>query len=166
MFVMMPTLFLLAISVERCHGANSFRLWLYKCRQRRKSENHDNFWIWVKQTTCPCRLTNSGRYRLIYDVMLRWWLNVVRNSKGHRCYGIILYQYRPVAQIPQCISHISHNASFCNKNVHTRSHFCYKMVHCGTFVWCIMGFVRWDYCRPLHMFRPTTLMKPILPSSL
>ena len=26
------------------------------------------------------------------------------------------------------------------------AHFCYKMVFCGIFVWCIMGFVRWVYC--------------------
>ena len=24
-------------------------------------------------------------------------------------------------------------------------HFCYKMLHCGIFVWCIVGFVRWVY---------------------
>ena len=23
------------------------------------------------------------------------------------------------------------------------AHFCYQMVHCGIFVWCIVGFVRW-----------------------
>ena len=34
-------------------------------------------------------------------------------------------------QIPQCIRWISHNAPFCNRNVHTCAHFCYKMVHCG-----------------------------------
>ena len=50
---------------------------------------------------------------------------------------------RTVAQIPQCISWISHNAPFCNRNVHTCAHFCYKMVHCGIFVWCIVGFERW-----------------------
>ena len=34
---------------------------------------------------------------------------------------------------------ISHNASFCNRNVHTCAHFCYKRVHCGIWNWCIMG---------------------------
>ena len=38
---------------------------------------------------------------------------------------------RPVAQIPQCTSSISHNAPFCNRNVYMCAHFCYKMVHCG-----------------------------------
>ena len=27
--------------------------------------------------------------------------------------------------------------TFCNRNVHICAHFCYKMVHCGIFVYCI-----------------------------
>ena len=34
---------------------------------------------------------------------------------------------------------ISHNAPFCNRNVHTSAHICHKMVHCGTWQWCIGG---------------------------
>ena len=52
-----------------------------------------------------------------------------------------LQHNRPDTQIPQCTYAISHNALFCNRNVHTCAHFCYKMVHCGIFVWCIMGYV-------------------------
>ena len=26
----------------------------------------------------------------------------------------------------------------------TYAHFCYKVVHCGIFFWCVVGFVRWD----------------------
>ena len=37
---------------------------------------------------------------------------------------------------------ISHNAPFCNTDVHMRAHFWYKMVHCGIFVYCLMGL--WD----------------------
>ena len=40
----------------------------------------------------------------------------------------------PVAQIPQFSNPISHNAPFCNRNVHMCAHFCYKMVHYGIFV--------------------------------
>ena len=40
----------------------------------------------------------------------------------------------------------THNAPFCNRNVHIRAYFCYKMMHCGIFVWCIVGFMRWVYC--------------------
>ena len=53
---------------------------------------------------------------------------------------------RPISQIPGCIcAIISHNASFCNRNVHMCAHFCYKMMHCGIFVSCILGFVRCVY---------------------
>ena len=38
-----------------------------------------------------------------------------------------------VAQGLQCTCPISHNAPFCNRNVHMCAHFCCKMVHCGTF---------------------------------
>ena len=42
-------------------------------------------------------------------------------------------------------SHISwqttHNAPFCNRNVHTCAHFCCKMMHHGLWEWCILGFV-------------------------
>ena len=45
---------------------------------------------------------------------------------------------RSILQIPQWIIQISHNALFCNKC----AHFWYKMVHCGIWDWCILGFVR------------------------
>ena len=50
---------------------------------------------------------------------------------------------RPVSQILECIRQISHNAPFCNWNVHTFAHFCYKMNHHGKWDWGIMGFVKW-----------------------
>ena len=46
---------------------------------------------------------------------------------------------RTVSQIPQCTSLISHNAPFCNRNVHMCAHFCYKMVHCGMSDRCIFS---------------------------
>ena len=47
-------------------------------------------------------------------------------------------QNRPVSQIPLCIRHISHNAPFCNRNVHISvTKWC--IVGC---VWCIVGVVR------------------------
>ena len=61
---------------------------------------------------------------------------VCRLGNGHL--GIDLFQKK----IPPLTSPISHNASFCNSNVQTCAHFCHKMVHCGIFVSCIVGFVR------------------------
>ena len=40
---------------------------------------------------------------------------------------------------------MSHNAPLCNRNVHTCAHFCYKVVLCGIYAWCIVGFVRRIY---------------------
>ena len=71
-----------------------------------------------------------------------------RTAKSLYSHWLLMKQYhllpdqsgnRPVAQIPQCTSPISHNASFCNRNVHMCAHFCVKMVHCGIFVKCIVG---------------------------
>ena len=42
---------------------------------------------------------------------------------------------KPSSQIPQCTSPMSH----------TCAHFCYKIVHCRTFVWCIVVFFRCVY---------------------
>ena len=89
-----------------------------------------------------------------------WWKPVKLHVWRHHCvdcvgywpttagYGISWHndgQIGPVARIPQCTSLVSHNAPFCNRNVHVGAHFCYKMVHCGTSVGCIVGFVRWVY---------------------
>ena len=50
---------------------------------------------------------------------------------------------RLVSQTPQyIIRQISLDAPFCNRNVHTYEHFCYQMVHCGIWDWCIVGFVQ------------------------
>ena len=53
----------------------------------------------------------------------------------------------PIPQIPQCIRQISHNATFCNRNVHMWAHLCYKMVHCGIWDWCIVGFMQQVNCQ-------------------
>ena len=101
-------------------------------------------------------------------------LNVYNSIKSikqkHMPYATTLQVHVPMSQIPQCIRHmwtvfcqmqllifawdtcfwhqshqISHNASICNRNVHTCAHFCYKMVHCGIQDWCIVGFVKQVY---------------------
>ena len=46
-----------------------------------------------------------------------------------------------IKQILQRIGQMSYNAPFCNRNVHMCAHFCYEMVHCGIWDWCIMGFI-------------------------
>ena len=70
---------------------------------------------------------------IIYGWVMKLWLHVVIP-------GLAINW--SISQIPQCISSISHNAPFCNWNVHMCAHFCYKMEHFGIFNWCIVGFVR------------------------
>ena len=60
--------------------------------------------------------------------------------------GISCGSNRPTSQILQCTKRISHYAPFCNRNVHTCAHFCYKVVNCGIWDWCIVEFVRQVYC--------------------
>ena len=49
---------------------------------------------------------------------------------------------RPISQIPQCTRQTSHNTPFCSRNAHTCTHFCYKMVHCRIWDWCVVGFLQ------------------------
>ena len=46
-----------------------------------------------------------------------------------------------ISQMLQCIRQIIHNAPLCNRNVHMCAHSCFKVVFCGLWDWCIMGFV-------------------------
>ena len=63
--------------------------------------------------------------------------------------GIVFIWYwrcsfnRRILPIPQCISKISQNAPFCNRNVHTCAHFCCKMLHSGIRDYCIVGFMKY-----------------------
>ena len=89
----------------------------------------------------------------------QWW-KIVKSAKGYwqrnvfneDITGIISISlkwrlhiwgpYRSISQqIPRCIGQISHNIPLCNRNVHMCAHFCYKVVHCGIWDWCTVGFV-------------------------
>ena len=58
----------------------------------------------------------------------------------------------PISQIPQCTISISHNAPYCNRNVHTRRHFCYKMMHCRICYWCMVELVQQVYYKVRDRF--------------
>ena len=101
--------------------------------------------------------TNLMEFKSIYKTFHSWkdmWKchlqnvsHFVQACKNHYLPSIlsVVSSYnRPVAQIPQCTTAISHNAPFCNRNVHVCAHFCYKngalwdicVMHC---VICEMG---------------------------
>ena len=46
-----------------------------------------------------------------------------------------------ISQIPHCTSPISHNAPFCNRNLHMCANFYCKMMNCVIFFGCIVGYV-------------------------
>ena len=62
---------------------------------------------------------------------------------------------KPIPQTLQCIRHIFHNTPFCNRNAHTCAHFCYKMVHCGIWDWCIVGCVQQVYWNRTQVASPS-----------
>ena len=73
---------------------------------------------------------------------------------------------RPISQISRCTRQISHNAPFCNRNVHM-----YKMAYCRMRYRCTVGFVRWVYwvcTRPIAVYPPvrTSMLVPMLKKKL
>ena len=85
---------------------------------------HYSVWACCNHATIPC-------LRIVIDLL----------QKSHNALDKYPTKRRPVAYITQCIRQISHNAPFYNRNVHICAHFCYKMVHCGIWYWCSVGFV-------------------------
>ena len=70
---------------------------------------------------------------------------------------------RPISQIPQSIKQTSHSAPFCNRKVHICAHFCYKMVHCGIWNWCIVGFGQQVCLKTLNIFDKWTSFQMTFP---
>ena len=67
------------------------------------------------------------------------------NHMSFSTHGKMFLCNRPISQIPQCASPISHNAPFCCKNVHMCAHFYY--VHISVTKWCIVrypSYTLWD----------------------
>ena len=58
---------------------------------------------------------------------------------------------RSISQISQYITEISHSASLCDRNVCMCTHFCYKVVHCGIWDRCIVGFVQQVYWHAAYL---------------
>ena len=123
------------------------------------------------------KLFNFDECRFIYEIVAIYgWPCMhtfgmrVRNLKLHASHIRISTHTQCnwlVAQIPQRNSPISHNVTFSNRNVHMCAHFCYKMVHSGTFVWCPVGYVRWVYSAPTYGSQYTHIYSacPVYPRS-
>ena len=112
-------------------------------------------WSWDHGKTKPCAYLKECTVLCHTRVIQPRWIPV---------YG--MHAYRHVAQILQCTSTRSHSAPFGNRNVNTCAHFCYKIMHCGIFVWCILGFVWYVHmsqtCNILLIFRSSVPNKSAL----
>ena len=93
---------------------------------------HDWIYIYIYVCVCVCILHTLQHVR---DGGILGVFVCSNSDKIFTFVPITLCNFalqRPISQITQCIRRISHNAPFCNRNVHAYAHFCYKMVHYGT----------------------------------
>ena len=93
------------------------------------------FFIWHKQLSTDHTVTYNTT---LCDIV--WQLAIITNTTVLQRYDL---QIKPVAIVSRCTKSISHNVLLCTTEMCTCAHFCYKMVHYGTFVWCIVEFERW-----------------------
>ena len=141
-------------------GPSRWRRW----RRRSRADSRPSRNAWKVSTLCsrlfhtPTRTTSCGCFiseairhveqtnfvEALYAVFLitGFRLQLLLNTSFWHLNVVQCTRTAPVAQIPQCTSLISHNALLCKRNVHTRTQICYKMLHCGIFVRCIVRFLR------------------------
>ena len=100
------------------------------------------------QRDCHCGLKNGANSHWSYQPIMQWGTRQSQSIFRPTNHKRVMPANRSISQISQCIRQISHNTSFCNRNVHICAHFCYKILHCGIWDCCIVGFVRWAYWRP------------------
>ena len=67
------------------------------------------------------------------------WFSLVTSSLG-KIIGKSPHSW-PKNRHWQKLMHYSLYATLCNRNVHTHTHFCHKVVHCEIWNCCIVGFV-------------------------
>ena len=106
-------------------------------------------WLFVQwQKGAGCSFICCDRYSVNRCSTNSFSANFARCSLISICSTIQDTRIVMNLKIPQSTSPITynHNTPFCNINVHISvTKWCYKMVHCGIFVWCTVGFLRWVY---------------------
>ena len=90
--------------------------------------------VWRCHTGTPFIKINLSHDLYVYVEHSSTWKESIHFEMG------TCFPNSPISQIPQCIRQISHNVPLCERNVHTCIYFFYKMVHCGIWDWCIVGF--------------------------
>ena len=87
---------------------------------------------WINSWVNNRKAGDLRRHRAYYDVIVMLRGKSPCPERPHD---------RAISQIPQCIRQISHNAPFCNRNVHTCAYF--------VITWCIVGYEKaalWVFC--------------------
>ena len=100
--------------------------WMWKSGLLRHYPMGPSPWVWQSGSLRHCPMWQSGSLRIcpMYHecgIPVLWAL-----SDDHLSDPDIVLRgaNRPISQIPRCISQISHNAPFGNRNVYTCAHFC------------------------------------------
>ena len=132
------------------------------------SHDHSNGQKLLKEITLgPC-IVFSGIHEelgcsIFSNVKLEIYASTMIDNFAAYIYGLVqdcgIQSNRSISQIPQCLRKISHNATLSNRNV-CMCHFCYKVVHCGIWDWCIVGYVRQVYWNPYWSEVPQNLIYP------
>ena len=85
-------------------------------------------------------LRNKHQWNLNWDLYIFSQGSALENGSHFVSASNVKQVYKiPISQILQCIRQISH------RNVYSFAHFSYKIVHCGIWDWCIVGFVKRIY---------------------
>ena len=117
-----------------------------------KWKHFPHYWPFVPVVWSSVNYPHKGQWSgaLMFSLICAWTKGQINNQDSrdlrrhhaHHDATVMHVNFLPnrlVARILQCISPTSHNAPLCNRNMHTCAYFCYKVVHSGIFVWCIMG---------------------------
>ena len=78
--------------------------------------------------------------RLSKQSTRRWFETPLCSLWRHRYENAGICHFVPISQIPQCIKYPTMHHFVTEMCTH--AHFCYKMLHCGIWDWCIVGFVQ------------------------
>ena len=123
----------LQFGVQNLAGLIKHRTWKVTCLldQQRFFPNfqHSQYLVNAVRGAEPGRAFNTQNMKSYLPIGTAKFLQIFNTASM-----IKPWTDRPTTRVVTIdLSHKSHNAPFCNRNVHMCAHFCYKMMHCGIF---------------------------------
>ena len=109
------------------------------------SMNH--FCLWCSEVNCWQEQIHKFKteYLLIWQKYLGTWTSI--KYFGHQVQVSTKYFWISKGQVQvstkYSIIRIKYKCFTWPQPWHTCAHFCYKVVHCGIYIWCTVEFVRW-----------------------